>query len=985
MVAESWRQACARTGDARDQLGTRLALVETVLRYLTAVLATEVAGLDIENDTFEAYQTLLGKLSSNVSWGDWSKAAAELAKEVSVRRDECVAPEFADIFWKSKKRGKPKASAAQDAFRRLIECRNRVVHPENGSVIPNLIEAENYLQATNDNLKEALNALRVLKQYPLYCCTSVRGRQGRPKQARILHLIGTDFDESTVAVRTGFDVPENIPFIVSAAGHALLLSPFVVAGPSAERHEYAIRLLVGENEKTGRLVYTDGIQRGSVPFPVEDEKDWVPVTNLLMREALHARLNNAFDPDELSALVEGSDELIGVSCYTFEGLLGRGASGRVYRSVDAEGRTVAVKCLHSAVVAEPQFRKRLAAEYEVMAKLNHPHIAQVYDFGIDDEAGPYMVLEYIDGLDLSTRVAREPLDPDTAGRIAIDVLKGLAAAHQKGVLHRDVKPGNIMVDGSGHARLLDFGIATAEWLAGLTRTVDAVGTTAFAAPEQLRGHEVNERADIFSVGRTIEFLLEGAVGPKAQSGLVEGLRAVVRRATQPDPIHRWSSALEMIDALKERMETAWDGAPVHTGDLLNQSYRLQELLGAPMPNHWIFRGEEVATEEEVILLLGYGNVDPSLGQRGRDWIQACGADDPVRYRGIQKTGDGLEFGVFHHSDPKVAEVFLGLESLDSFEPFNKYSVADTPHNSILLFEGDLPQPLEGLRRVKPNCDPLEAFLIAEILVYLILLIKSFKVSGNFSLALDYRGPVTVLTKDILDPSEKLIFEKLVKARNDHVHALKYADVNDTISHLRTFLNAIVRHFDLSNWNVLSPILYQANDGHWMVVKNKSANRINALELTTTDVPKALWAQFISIQRRHQRQFETDVLHKVHELFNELNKDVDVKIEYSAHFNGRMLRADAVAYYHEDCLAVVEIKKKLDKVWLRRTEDQVLKYGLAFKSKYVVITDGNDWRWYEVSSDQGLMPLHDKPLPYEKVGRFLLRFEGLAAIHRESEK
>jgi eukaryotic-like serine/threonine-protein kinase len=275
--------------------------------------------------------------------------------------------------------------------------------------------------------------------------------------------------------------------------------------------------------------------------------------------AIEFRLPPAPDSQRVS-LAPGSN----LGPYEILGLLGSGGMGEVYRARDSRlGREVAVKTLPSAVAADPDRLKRLRREAQAIAALNHPHICQLYDVGPD-----YLVLEYVQGRPLAG-----PLAPDEAMRLAQQIASALEAAHRHGILHRDLKPGNVIVTADGSAKLLDFGIAKLMGGGDATRTVDGVpGTLAYMSPEHADGGTVDARSDIFSFGAVLYELLSGrrafegdtvadvltAVLRKSPPSLdaPAAVARVVQRCLEKDPRQRYSSMAEVRKALEVRTVAA---------------------------------------------------------------------------------------------------------------------------------------------------------------------------------------------------------------------------------------------------------------------------------------------------------------------------------------------------------------------------------------------------------------------------------------------
>jgi serine/threonine protein kinase len=200
--------------------------------------------------------------------------------------------------------------------------------------------------------------------------------------------------------------------------------------------------------------------------------------------------------------------------YRIEALIGRGASGGVYLAEHVRlGRKVALKILSPELAADDVFRQRFIRESRLAAELDHPGIVTVYDAG--EEGGtPYISMRLVEGTDLATLLDRERLDPERAVRLVSQVAEALDAAHARGLVHRDVKPANILLaPGPGspeRAFLSDFGIAKRSGsLPELTRTGHFVGTLDYVAPEQIRGEEIDGRADQYSLACVLYHCLTG--------------------------------------------------------------------------------------------------------------------------------------------------------------------------------------------------------------------------------------------------------------------------------------------------------------------------------------------------------------------------------------------------------------------------------------------------------------------------------------------
>ncbi|HET9951677.1 MAG TPA: protein kinase [Candidatus Eisenbacteria bacterium] len=328
--------------------------------------------------------------------------------------------------------------------------------------------------------------------------------------------------------------------------------------------------------------------------------------------------------------------------YRIESRLGAGGMGEVYRALDTKlGRTVAIKVLPAATVADPTARRRLLDEARAAASLTHPHIVTIYSVD-ESEGSDFIVMEYVEGKSLKERLDDGPLDVPELLRVGIDVADALAAAHAIGLIHRDIKPANILLTSQAGAKVLDFGIAkrmasaTTETIAQTATNVTGsgliVGTVAYMAPEQARGETLDGRADVFSLGAT---LYEAATGRQAFEGsttldtmvavatktpvtptvirpeLPADLDVILGRALAKRRDDRYGSSRELADALRALREgtgTLTRG----TGAFTASPVDVPNNLPTPMTS-FIGRARE---RSEVQRLLGTSRVVTLLGFGG---------------------------------------------------------------------------------------------------------------------------------------------------------------------------------------------------------------------------------------------------------------------------------------------------------------------------------------------------------------------------------
>ncbi|MFS0894980.1 serine/threonine-protein kinase [Microbacterium sp. 179-I 3D3 NHS] len=245
--------------------------------------------------------------------------------------------------------------------------------------------------------------------------------------------------------------------------------------------------------------------------------------------------------------------------YLLEEPVGRGGMATVYRAEDTHlGRTVAIKMIHNDEGPVDPI-ERAHNEKAVLASLSHPSLVALFDAQLEPRRPQYLVMEFIDGPTLADRMADGPLPARTVARITRDLAEGLAVAHAAGIVHRDVKPSNVLltkprdrVADPGRAKLADFGIACTLDQSRLTSPGIVLGTLTYIAPEQLRGQEPGTACDIFSLGLVV---LEALTGERGYSSLVSGRAAAVARLMGPPMIPdgvdpAWRDLLERMTRLE---------------------------------------------------------------------------------------------------------------------------------------------------------------------------------------------------------------------------------------------------------------------------------------------------------------------------------------------------------------------------------------------------------------------------------------------------
>jgi tRNA A-37 threonylcarbamoyl transferase component Bud32 len=288
------------------------------------------------------------------------------------------------------------------------------------------------------------------------------------------------------------------------------------------------------------------------------------------------------DDDTRPLRLHGAGALL-AGRYRLEERVATGGMGEVWRATDLVlERRVAVKLLRETLVDDPKVAERFRREALLAASLSHPSIAGVLDY-VQEDGRPGIVMEYVEGETLADRLAREgPLAPAEAVRIATALLDALGAAHEAGIVHRDVKPGNVILTRAGEVKLTDLGVARAASHTTLTDTGMVVGTAHYLSPEQATGRPATPASDLYAVGAILYEMLVGARPFEAETPLAvamkrlaedprpprelrpdlpEPLERVVLRGLARDPDRRYRSARTMREALRAAVAPGGPGTP----------------------------------------------------------------------------------------------------------------------------------------------------------------------------------------------------------------------------------------------------------------------------------------------------------------------------------------------------------------------------------------------------------------------------------------
>jgi serine/threonine protein kinase len=249
--------------------------------------------------------------------------------------------------------------------------------------------------------------------------------------------------------------------------------------------------------------------------------------------------------------------------YEVESVVGAGGIGILYRARQLKlDRPVALKLVESDVARDPVVRERLRREARAVAALDHPNVVPLYEAG-EDDGTVFIVTRWVEGTELGTLIHEKgPLEPGQAARTAAQIAAALEMAHEKGLVHRDVKPSNVILTHEGHVYLTDFGLAKrAATAAGLTGADQMLGTVDYVAPEQIEGSEPDARGDIYSLGCVLFEMLTGEPPFAAQKGGMAKMWAQVNAEVPSVREHRPDVPAALEDVVRRAMAKAPDARP----------------------------------------------------------------------------------------------------------------------------------------------------------------------------------------------------------------------------------------------------------------------------------------------------------------------------------------------------------------------------------------------------------------------------------------
>ena len=368
-----------------------------------------------------------------------------------------------------------------------------------------------------------------------------------------------------------------------------------------------------------------------------------------------------------------------ISHYEILSEIGRGGMGVVYRARDTKlGREVAIKFLPPHLSADPEAVKRFVHEARAASALNHSAIGVIHEIDETEDGQTFIVMALYEGGTLRERIDSGPMTAGEAVAVASQIASGLAAAHEKGIVHRDIKPQNILLTKDGEAKIIDFGLAKLAGRTRLTRDGGTLGTAAYMSPEQARGEEVDHRSDIFSLGAVLYEMLAGETPFKGEHeaallyGVVHeepellpdevtaahpGLQEIVDRALAKDPGDRYQRAEEFRSSL--RPPTG------EIGPISAASGRPARTPGKPLREK-IYATLGIVAAAAIVLYLGYMFIPRDRARADRRSIVVLPFRIIVTEPGYEWFGDGMREAITGHLTKVEALKVISNASADKF-------------------------------------------------------------------------------------------------------------------------------------------------------------------------------------------------------------------------------------------------------------------------------------------------------------------------------
>ena len=551
-IASAWHRVSLATNHAA-RVQQAVQALDITLRVTAMLLVADY----LRGPPVEPVEELLARLD-RPSLGVWLGLARESLRALRDRDEEPFAPEAVPAWFTAK--GKPtRALKNADA---LVALRNRIQH--DGTAGGAAADAENAEKLVH-GMRELLGSLEWLTAYRLARVVDQRPTRKRTTKGRVQFFDGaTGLNEPVVAEWTAQLLPEAV-YLVAPRGEAVLeVSPMFAVAPDPNLQEDRLFLL-RDLDRKGRMVLVSQDTGATVVRHPEGD-DWPqPWPRWLAERAdrepvqdNHDRLQTLASPVRL----RHADGTVLADRYEVLDRLGEGGMSTVYRVLDRlADKEVELKVLRAELSHDPEFRTRFRREAETMGATHHPRVLSDVALGELDDGSLTLRMPLLPGGTLAERIAAGPVNDDQAVAWATDLLEALQHLEERGVVHRDVKPSNLLLDRDDRLVLGDFGIALSQTDQRLTRTLQQLGSLAYMAPEARTSADVGHAADRYSAAIVLHELATGALPQGLPGDDVAGpLGAVARSLGALDPEARTSLAHAQKLLAGEVDET--DGAEV---------------------------------------------------------------------------------------------------------------------------------------------------------------------------------------------------------------------------------------------------------------------------------------------------------------------------------------------------------------------------------------------------------------------------------------
>jgi hypothetical protein len=603
-IAAQWRSFREQRGASSDRALAGIAAGEATLRHAAAVLIAASGELP---------PSLATAPNRPVTMGGWAHAVLEASRRVDQAHDAGLAALVPALVGPDRR----DAEDLRAVLKPILAVRNDTMHSRE------TLSDANW-ERLSDGLTALLGALEGIVSLPVFFVDQCALREDR-RYASTLVAVGPMGDDTLHDVGPRIDIPEKKAFVLFPDGTARCVEPWIQVARFQGAHHPSVRLV--EHFEDGQARYVGDPTPRGFQARSSGSEPWTLIP------AFADRLRDPA-PQDVPRLRR----------VHIRREIGRGASGVVYAATsDRAGlpQQIAVKVLRAELAKPGPSRDRFLREARVLERLDVPGVIRFFGHEEDEVGRLCLLLELAEGRSVQALLDAVEDRPgaDQVVGIALGVLATLEAVHAAGVVHRDIKPANLWIGKAGEVQVLDFGIATLDDEVGLTRTFDSLGTPSWAAPEQSRGGRVDQRADVYAVGRLIGALLKPDLAHL-------GPLAVARWATAQEPEARPASAAAMRAALaRARVDGARE--PLVEGEVVER-HRVERVFR--VGDAWVAGLVDVELGRPAFAVV-------CSGARGDRAVEAARARPDARIVGLPRLGlsiSGTRALIVRAQDPREA-------------------------------------------------------------------------------------------------------------------------------------------------------------------------------------------------------------------------------------------------------------------------------------------------------------------------------------------